>query len=254
MSFKIIYEPKGRALEYADYALNIYNSCDFGCTYCYVPKVLHMDRQEFHTISRARDNVLEKTEHDAKLCKGKTVLLCFTCDPYQWLDEELQLTRKVMGIFNRYGVNWIVLTKGGRAAERDFDLYKPGDSFGSTLTLIDDMDSLKWEPEAASPMSRIKTLRSAHDLGIKTWVSMEPVIVPEQTLKLIEESYTFIDLYKIGKLNSVNSAGSKRYEELRQIEKNTDWKNFGQRAEALLKQYGAEYYIKEDLRKEMERC
>jgi DNA repair photolyase len=253
MSFQIIYPPKGRALEYADFALNIYNSCGFGCKYCYVPAVLHKDRNEFHKIEAIRKDVLEKAEHDAKEGSGKAVLLCFTCDPYQDLDEKTGLTREVMKIFNRYGVNWIVLTKGGRAAERDFDLYKPGDSFGSTLTFINDQDSLFWEPEAACPMSRLKTLRAAHDMGIKTWVSMEPVISAEQTLKLIEESFTFVDLYKVGKLNSENSRGSEQYEELKQIEKSINWKDFGQKAEALLKGYSKEYYIKGDLRKEMEK-
>jgi DNA repair photolyase len=252
--FKIIYEPSGRAKEYADYALNIYNSCDFGCQYCYVPRVLHMDRQEFHTFQRARDGVLKKVEHDAPFMKGMKVLLCFTCDPYQSLDEELQLTRKVMEIFNRYGVNWVILTKGGTRACRDFDLYKPGDSFGSTLTLLPlGQYNHYWEPNAASPEDRFEALMRAHELSIKTWVSLEPVIYPADTLKIIEFTYKYVDLYKVGKLNSENSVGSPRYEELRKIEKSINWKDFGRKAEALLQHYGKEYCIKEDLRKAMER-
>jgi DNA repair photolyase len=251
MSFKIIYEPKGRALEYADFALNIYNSCGFGCKYCYVPAVLHKDRNEFHNLEAIRKDVLEKAEHDAKTGVGKAVLLCFTCDAYQKLDEKTGLARDVMKIFNRYGVNWIVLTKGGMSAERDFDLYKPGDSFGCTLTLANDVDSRIWEPNAAPPWSRMAALEDAHKLGIKTWVSMEPVIVPEQTLRLIEYTHSYVDLYKVGKLNSENSRGSEKYEELKQIEKSIDWEVFGHSAETLLQGLDKEYYIKDDLRKEM---
>lgn len=248
---KIIYSPKGKALEYADFALNLFTSCGFGCKYCFVPNVLHKDRSEFHHVICTRKDTLARAEHDAKLMTGKSCLFCFTCDPYQDMDVELQITRRVMEIFNQYGVNWIVLTKGGTRAIRDFDLYKPGDSFGSTLTFTSTDDSRKWEPNAAIPMSRIGALNYAHKQGIKTWVSMEPVIDPEQTLELIEVTRDFVDLYKVGKLNTNNCRGSEYYEELKQIEQSIDWKSFGERAEALLKQYGKEYYLKEDLRKEM---
>lgn len=32
---KLIYKPKGRALEFAPYALNIFNGCSGRCEYCY---------------------------------------------------------------------------------------------------------------------------------------------------------------------------------------------------------------------------
>jgi len=240
-------------MEYADLALNIYSFCNFSCTYCFVPNVLHKDRHEFNTVMKVRDNLLQKVEHDCQfgLFEGRRVLFCFTCDPYNDLDLELQLTRKVMETFNRHGVNWIVLTKGGMRAARDFDLYKSGDSFGSTLTFTSTDDSRKWEPNAAVPMNRIAALNYAHQQSIKTWVSMEPVLDPEQTLELIELTHEFVDLYKVGKLNSDNCRGSEYYEELKQIEKSIDWKGFGERAEALLQGLGKEYYVKEDLRRLM---
>lgn len=32
---KPIYKPKGAALEYCDLTLNIYDSCNYGCAYCF---------------------------------------------------------------------------------------------------------------------------------------------------------------------------------------------------------------------------
>lgn len=237
MSFKIMYQPKGRALEYADYAINIYSGCNFGCTYCFVPQVLHMDRSQFHTQCKVRDDLLAKVEHDAKQSKGLKVLLCFTCDPYQDIDVELEATREVMKILNRYDVNWSVLTKGGMRATRDFDLYKPGDSFGSTLTFFTTKDSELWEPHARDPQNRVMAIHAAHKQGIRTWVSLEPVIDPDQTLDLIDYSHSDVDLFKVGMIN------------YNPISKEIDWKYFTERFISKMQLYGKEYYIKEDLRK-----
>ena len=261
MAFKIIYEPKGRAREYADLALNIYTGCSFGCTYCFSPMVLKKDRKEFHRNIKVRDKLLEQVEKDCErsLFEDRRVHLCFTCDPYQDIDMELQTTREVLKLFKKYNVNFQILTKGGTRAIRDFDLYKPGDNFGTTLTFVDWTipgynNSIRYEPRAALPTDRIEAIKKAKNAGIKTWVSLEPVINPDNALSLIHFTHEFVDLYKVGKLNTDNCQGSEHCEELKQIERTIDWKNFGERAEAILKRYGKEYYIKEDLRKEMVLC
>lgn len=54
---KPIYEPKGKAKEYGDYALNIYTGCPHRCYYCFAPSVLHRDREKFHSDIRPREGV-----------------------------------------------------------------------------------------------------------------------------------------------------------------------------------------------------
>jgi DNA repair photolyase len=239
MAFKIIYEPSGRAKEYGDLALNIYTGCNFGCKYCFAPLILKKDRETFHKVSKARDNLLEKVEKDCQnnQFEGRRVHLCFTCDPYQDIDVKLQLTREVLKLFKKYNVNFQILTKGGIRAIRDYDLYKPGDSFGSTLTVYRYGDMHHWEPNAPDYFSRKHAIQEMHNAGIKTWVSLEPVICPEQTLEIIKDTYSWVDLYKIGPIN---------YSELK---KTINWKEFGHKAIQLLESYGKEYYIKEDLKK-----
>lgn len=238
MGFKIVYEPKGRAKEYADLALNIYDGCNFGCTYCYAPLVLKKDRDTFHAIVKAKDNILEKVKKDCELglIEDRKVLLCFTCDPYQDIDNDLQLTREVLQIFKQHNVSFIVLTKSGLRAIRDFDLYKPSDSFGSTLTFQDKDLSRLYEPNASNPECRFDALRYAHEAGIKTWVSLEPVIDPVQTLEIIKFTHAYVDLYKVGTLNYSNKKNI------------INWYDFGKKAIELLECYGKEYYIKDDLK------
>ena len=86
-------------------------------------------------------------------------------------------------------------------AAKDFDLYGPNDWFGVTLTFDNPDDSKQYEPGAALPADRIKALEEAHNRGIQTWVSIEPVIYPDQTLHLIEITHEFVDHFRVGKLN-----------------------------------------------------
>lgn len=51
---KVVYEPKGRAKEYADLAFNTYLSCPHGCRYCYAPSAMHKTRECFHSKATTR--------------------------------------------------------------------------------------------------------------------------------------------------------------------------------------------------------
>lgn len=81
---KPIYEPKGRAKEYGDYAINIYTGCPHRCYYCFAPGVLHKDREKFHSYVVPREGIVEAVakQLEREQITGKTIHLCFTCDPY----------------------------------------------------------------------------------------------------------------------------------------------------------------------------
>ena len=87
----VIYEPKGRAREYAPLACNLYMGCTHGCKYCYAPACMHKKLEEWHQAARARgENVLVLFERDCvRLAKERAddatrrVLFCFLSDPYQ---------------------------------------------------------------------------------------------------------------------------------------------------------------------------
>lgn len=85
--------------------------------------------------------------------------------------------------------------------------------------------------------SRLNILRKAHEMGIYTWVSMEPVIIPDEALEVIRQAHDYVDFWKVGKLNHN-----------KEVERNIDWPQFRDNATALLGSFGSKYYIKEDLR------
>ena len=230
----VIYEPRGRALEYSLLALNHYKGCSHGCVYCYARKMAMNYRQDFDNPA-VKSMVLSRLIDEAPRWSGtdKRVLLCFSCDPYQPLDEDEKLTRSVIQVLKENNIHFQILTKGGLRATRDFDLYGPGDAFASTLTYTDRHESEANEPGAAIPIERIEAIRLAHERGIETWASLEPVMDVEQSLDIIRMTSEFVDFYKIGKLNHYRS--------------DINWRNFGIRAISLCRARGKKYYIKNDL-------
>ena len=233
-----IYAPQGQAGEYSGLAANPYRGCGHKCAYCYVPNVLRMSREEFDSGANERPDFLRHLISDAKKYQAMNikdqVMLSFTTDPFHLGDTSL--TRKTLEALQQYGLGICTLTKGGKRALRDFDLFRPDrDSFASTLTSLDDAFSLKWERGATLPRERMDTLKHFHEAGIFTWVSLEPVLDTEATKEIIRQTHGYVDLYKVGRVNYIG------------LTKTTDWERFTHEVIELMAQVNAKHYIKKDL-------
>lgn len=236
----IVYAPRGQAGEYAKLATNPYRGCGHACAYCYVPKVLKMDRPAFDAGAFPRDGFLDALRKDARKYQAlgitEQVMLSFTTDPYHPSDNSL--TRDVLTTLQSYGLGVCTLTKGGSRALRDLDIFRPSqDAFASTLTTLDDDFSRKWERGAQLPGDRIATLKAFHDAGIFTWVSLEPTLNTESSLEIIERTHEFVDLYKIGRANYLPMTNT------------TDWESYTHRILEMVNRLGVKHYIKHDLQK-----
>jgi DNA repair photolyase len=120
-------------------------------------------------------------------------------------------------VLNAAGCSVAILTKGGTRCLDDADMllnWPDGRvKVGATLTFMDADKSREWEPGAALPADRIQALAELHQIGVKTWASIEPVIDPSESLAIIRASLVHVDGYKIGRLNHMKNT--------------TDWAAFG---------------------------
>ena len=229
---RVIYQPRGRAREFAPLALNIYNGCSHGCIYCYVPRITRKPVPCFRQAKPRPEGFFKKLELDAAELAAAgcedIILLSFSSDPYQLIDSQLHHSRKALEILKEHGLRVCILSKGGYRALHDLDLLEPhkdefilgkhherGDQFATTLTsLVEKLDPhvcfdpnvSPWpcqylEPFAAPPEERIYALKSAYHCGLWTWISLEPLIFPDQALKIIDLTHEFVYEYKIGPLN-----------------------------------------------------
>lgn len=242
-----IYEPKGKAKEYADYALNIYKGCPHGCPTCFAPLVLRKDRRKFHKDTGPRNNIVEDTrkqlaEWRQQGIKDRLIELCFTCDPFPY-GQDLTPTFEIIEAIHESGNHVKLLTKN-YSVQSDSKLKEffrlasmlgEGDWFGCSF----DGTRGIYEDVLACRRELVTVMRYMHE-RTNTWVSFEPVIVEDEVLSMMSALARngTVDEFKIGKLNYFKS--------------DIDWKEFGQKAEEVCTTYNQNYYIKESLRKEME--
>ena len=231
---KPIYQPKGKAKEYGDYAINIYTGCPHRCFYCFAPNVLHKDRERFHSVVEPRPNIVEETikQLEREQIKDKLIHLCFTCDPYPD-GYDTTATREIIKAIKQSGNHVQILTKGD--GSRDFDLLDDNDWYGITVDGVVKTTETKILLEHKNYMS----LAKAHAQGIKTWASFEPITDETHLFNWIFAVEGIADKVKFGKLNYHKS--------------NIDWGKLGRQIEETCQFLGMDYYIKQSLREEMER-
>ncbi len=238
----IIYEPSGKAREYSELAANFYTGCKHACKYCYCPSILRKSLDDWSSNPHPRANIIRQFENNCKNAtdeqKEKELLFSFMSDCYQD-DESAVITRQALLIAEAYGFRKVnILTKAGLRASCDFHILarNPGWKFGSTIIFRSEKLRQYWELGAPSIQSRYEAVKLAHEIGIYTWVSVEPVVDTTEAIQVIRDLSPYVDFWKVGKLN--------HYKE---IEQTIDWTKFYVDVTNELK--GKNYMIKKDLQK-----
>jgi DNA repair photolyase len=205
MSNNAIYQPKGKAGEYAKWACNFYVGCLNGCTYCYlkkgigcktlggnVPTLKKCFKDENHALEvfekELKANVVELRKHG--------LFFSFTTDPM--LPETRMSTWYAFEQCYYSNVRLIILTKRTDFMDDEYindltDEAKKYIAFGFTLTGHDEL-----EPNASTNSERIEAMKKLHDAGFKTWASIEPIIDFGSSFDMISMISEICDLYKIG--------------------------------------------------------
>jgi DNA repair photolyase len=154
------------------------------------------------------ENSLELLDKEIPKYKDqiKFVHLSFTTDPFMFKQKEVgKLTLKIIERLNKDNIKCTVLTKGIYPRSlTNKEKYGSNNEYGITLVSLDKKFRDKFEPYSASYHQRIKSLKSLHYAGLKTWVSIEPYPTPnilEQNLTKILERVSFVDKIIFGKLN-----------------------------------------------------
>ena len=202
---KAIYSPKGKAGEYAKYAVNFYVGCSNDCDYCYCKRGIlgHAMGAPVATLKKCfKDEIDAVLTFEKELMKNLEeirkhgLFFTFTSDPM--LDNTRKLTIQAVDFAIRNDINCKILTK--RADFIDslpqwwfYKEYRGNIAFGFTLTGHDEL-----EHGASTNAERMDCMRNLHNAGFKTFASIEPIVTLFESEMMIQMTLDCCDLYKIG--------------------------------------------------------
>ncbi|MBQ9532415.1 MAG: hypothetical protein IJR71_00410 [Prevotella sp.] len=205
---KALYTPKGAAREYAPVGCNLYTGCKHDCFYCYLKRgvLSHaMGGTEIKLKSCFKDDIdagvvfTKELEKHLSYLQKVGIFFSFSTDPL--ISETRDLTKRCVVTANRNGVPVKLLTKNADFVHDEVfmswlkvhDFRKDLVAFGFTLTGHDEMEQF-----ASYNADRIAAMKELHEMGFKTFASIEPIIDVPSSLDMIKQTVKFCDLYKVG--------------------------------------------------------
>ena len=169
-----------------DQSINPYKGCEHGCVYCYArPTHSYLDLSpglDFETKIFFKTSPVERLREalDKPGYECKVIALGANTDPYQPVEKELGITRRILETLLEYRHPISIVTKGV-LIERDLDLLSEFAQLGLvtvmvSVTSLDARLKTTLEPRAAGPRARLRMIRALHDTGVPVGVLMAPVI------------------------------------------------------------------------------
>ena len=209
-SGKVIYQPSGKAGEYAQWACNFYTGCSNNCDYCYLKKGPYAHvwtdypklKSSFKNEDEAFQCFVKEVNKNLDALRHHGLFFSFSTDPM--LEETAALTIASMEYCVRQDIPCVVLSKCARMAEcLDNPVFNSERGrellvFGSTLT-ASDME----EGNASSHLERINTLAAFHSAGFMTFASIEPIVSFAASLEAVKDAAPYCKLFKIGLMSGV---------------------------------------------------
>lgn len=169
-----------------DRSINPYRGCEHGCIYCFArPTHAYLGLSpglDFETRLIARPdaaNVLER-ELRANSYRVGTIAIGTNTDPYQPIEKDHRIMRRILEVLLEYRHPVGVVTKG-TLIERDADILGEMGRLGLarvgiSVTTLDPKTARAMEPRVPHPKRRLETIRRLTDAGCPVRVMASPVI------------------------------------------------------------------------------
>ncbi len=169
-----------------DRSINPYRGCEHGCIYCFArPTHAYLGLSpglDFETKLFAKPDAARLLERElsAPGYVPRTIAIGTNTDPYQPIEREHQIMRRILEVLDRCGHPVGIVTKSAlvlrdldilaRMAQRD--LVK----VALSVTTLEARLARVMEPRAATPPRRLQALRQLTAAGVPSSVMVAPVI------------------------------------------------------------------------------
>ena len=183
---QILTKPTGFMDAY-DFTLNPYSGCSFGCTYCYAA-FFSRDAKKRDTWGRwvnVKENAVELMSRPRRRSlDNKLIYMSSVTDPYQPIERELKLTRRLLQIMVERGEKpKLVVQTRSPTVVRDCDLFQRIEENGGrvqvnmTVTTDDEDIRRTFEPSCPSNMVRLRAIKEVQAADIQTCITMTPLLL-----------------------------------------------------------------------------
>jgi DNA repair photolyase len=169
-----------------DRSINPYRGCEHGCVYCFA-RPTHaflglsagLDFESKLFMKPDAPALLEK-ELAAPGYQPRTIAIGTNTDPYQPIEKQYEIMRRILEVLERAGHTVGIVTKSALIT-RDIDILtrmaeRKLAKVAISVTTLDPKLARTMEPRAASPARRLEALRQLSEAGIPTSVMVAPVI------------------------------------------------------------------------------
>ncbi len=169
-----------------DRSINPYRGCEHGCIYCFA-RPTHaylglspgLDFESKLFVKPEAAKLLER-ELSAPGYVPRTIAIGTNTDPYQPIEREHQVMRRILEVLDRFNHPVGIVTKSALVT-RDIDILSRMASrrlakVALSVTTLDPKLARVMEPRAATPARRLDALRQLAEAGIPTSVMVAPVI------------------------------------------------------------------------------
>ena len=169
-----------------DRSINPYRGCEHGCIYCFArPTHAYLGYSpglDFETKILYKPNAVRLLGEalSKPSYKAKPIAFGTNTDPYQPVEKDLKITRKLLEyLLERQ--HPVTITTKGSLITRDIDILSKMAklnlvSVAISVTTLGNQLHRQLEPRAASPARRIKMIKDLSDAGIPVAVFASPMI------------------------------------------------------------------------------
>ncbi|MDD5146565.1 MAG: radical SAM protein [Candidatus Pacebacteria bacterium] len=189
-------------LEGAKWVINPYVGCGHGCLYCYAKFMAKWRPKDYGEWG----SWVEMKINGPQLVQGKRVsgwlFMSSICDPYQPVEKDLRLTRKILENMDK-NIKLSILTKSDLIL-RDLDILKKFKNIEIGLTVNSFISKAKklLEPEAPENGKRIAALERLKQESLYAYAFVSPIIPGLTDLRsVIAKTQNFVDYYWFEFLN-----------------------------------------------------
>src|SRR6266508_5958706 len=169
-----------------DRSINPYRGCEHGCVYCFArPNHAYMGLSpglDFESKLLMKPDAPELLERELSATNypPRTIAIGTNTVPYQPIERQYQIMRRILEVLDRAGHPVGIVTKSALVL-RDLDILSRMAErrlvkVALSVTTLDAELARTMEPRAATPSRRLQTLRQLSAAGIPTAVMVAPII------------------------------------------------------------------------------